>query len=500
MRTQLALATAISLLLLACDAPTAADPAPTPPAGEDASMGEPGDVPAAPDLAEEIVEEPPPELPLPAVWGIPVLPDMNPLPGIVEVELTAAPHVHTIYEDRDLDMLAYNGQVTGPLLQARVGDKVIVHFTNGLDETTTVHWHGVRVPNHMDGSPRVQDPVEPGETFTYEYTVHEAGSYWYHPHVRANEQVERGLYGPFVIHEAAEPNVDKDRYLMLDDILLDDSGFPPFLVSHHEKMHGRAGNILLTNGTGDEVRGDANVGQVERWRIVNTANARTMELSITGASWRVVGTDGGLLPEPYTTQRLEVAVGQRYDLEVTYGTEGTVELLSHVLTVDQSNNVVEIAIPAFLVDVHASTESATTVTWPEAPPLQEREVTAQGWIEFDVKNDPVEGVQWMMNGEVMPMEPLLSFWEGDTVQLQLFNRAMPEHPFHLHGQFFEIVRRNGVEIFDEPGLKDTVLVPGDESVHIIAYMDNPGLWMAHCHILEHAALGMMAEIEVLAIP
>lgn len=87
------------------------------------------------------------------------------------------------------------------------------------------------------------------------------------------------------------------------------------------------------------------------------------------------------------------------------------------------------------------------------------------------------------------------FNQGDTVKLKIYNRAGPAHPFHLHGQFFQIVARNGKAV-DEPGLRDTVLLPGNKSVELLAYMDNPGMWMAHCHILEHAKLGMMSEIYV----
>jgi FtsP/CotA-like multicopper oxidase with cupredoxin domain len=253
--------------------------------------------------------------------------------------------------------------------------------------------------------------------------VPDAGSFWYHPHVRTNEQIEQGLYAPLVVHDDADPVYDLERYLLLDDALIDEGGFAPFLQNHMEVMHGKQGNVLLTNGQADALTGAAGQGQVERWRIVNTANARTMELAVRGAKWRVIGTDGGLIATPYTpAPRLQLPVGKRFDLEVSYVRGGAVELLSYVLTVNDNNEVEQIAIPVFEVAVAATA-----------------------------------------------------------------------------GQFFEIIY-NGTAGTDLPGVHDTVLLPGLTNIDIIAWLDNPGRWMAHCHILEHAELGMMSEIVVTPRP
>jgi FtsP/CotA-like multicopper oxidase with cupredoxin domain len=147
---------------------------------------------------------------------------MDPDPDVVEYHMVASPSEVTWLEDSPTEVWSYNGLVPGPLLQARVGQTVRVIFTNNLDEPTTIHWHGLRIANAMDGVPAVQDPVEPGETFTYEFTVEEAGSYWYHPHMRTYEQLDRGLYGLLVVHESEPPAVDKERYFALDDIRLND--------------------------------------------------------------------------------------------------------------------------------------------------------------------------------------------------------------------------------------------------------------------------------------
>ncbi len=437
------------------------------------------------------------ELPwqLPEVWGVPVLEDENPDENIVEVTLVADEVEVPFSGDETVTMLAYNGTVPGPLLQAKVGDEVIVHFENRLDEPTTVHWHGLRISEEMDGNPRIQDPVQPGEGFTYRYIVEDAGSYWYHPHVNTNVQLEKGMQAPMSVHDPADPVFDLERFLVLDDILLENGQFPPFLGSHMEQMHGRLGNYLLVNGQGSVAQVDVQQGTVERWRLVNTSNARTMNLEISGASFRVVGSDGGRLAEPYTTARIQMAVGQRYDVEVHYDTVGTAELTSFVLALDERGEVVEQPIPMLQATVEASDNPTGTFEWASVEPEPERAIDGDASLTFDVVQGPDGTLQWTINGESMPTEPLHTFAAQDTVRLRLVNDAGPEHPFHLHGQFFRIVSDGRPET-DQPGLKDTVLVPGQSVVEVIAYMDNPGRWMAHCHILEHAELGMMGEFVI----
>lgn len=438
-----------------------------------------------------------PEL-TPVIGPSPAMVDENDDPRVVETTLTARHTTVTLGDGMTYEMMTYDGMVPGPTLHAAAGDEIVVHFTNELDEPTTIHWHGLRISDQMDGNPRIQDPVQPGETFTYRFVAPEAGTYWYHPHVRSNEQVERGLYGAIVIRDAFDPEYDAERLVVLDDILVDGESelLPPFLASHPEVMHGRYGNVLLANGRDvtEMQAAEADEGQVERWRIVNTANARTMELSVVGARWRVIGTDGGLLREPYETDRLLVPVGQRYEVEVTYDAPGRAELISHVMTRNASGLLEEIDIPVHAVDVAATGEAPREVVRLVGPERPVREADRSETIVFDAVSDPIRGVRWQLNGVADPEEPLFTFQRGETVRILLDNRSGPEHPFHLHGQFFEVVTTPPERA--QPGLKDTVLVPGGTVVEILAYLDNPGRWMAHCHILEHAELGMMAEIVV----
>ncbi|MFT7521863.1 MAG: FtsP/CotA-like multicopper oxidase with cupredoxin domain, partial [Kiritimatiellia bacterium] len=178
-------------------------------------------VACTPDEPEAAVE-----VPKPTVWGPQALVDQDPDFDVVEVVLTADETTVDWMDGGSTPVWSYNGVVPGPIIQAWVGDTVRVIFTNNLDEPTTIHWHGLRIDNLMDGVPAVQDPVQPGETFTYEFVVPDAGSYWYHPHVRSDIQVESGLQGTLVVHEREPLAYDMDRYFVIDDVLLTDSGQP----------------------------------------------------------------------------------------------------------------------------------------------------------------------------------------------------------------------------------------------------------------------------------
>ena len=436
----------------------------------------------------EPVPAPPPAAPawaMPDVLGVNALEDENPDPNIVEVTLAAGRTTASYMAGKKAQVFAYNGSLPGPLLKAKVGDRVIVHFKNNLSEETTIHWHGLRISDQMDGSPRMQNPVKPGGEFTYDFTVPDAGSYWYHPHINTAEQVEKGLYAPIVVFDPAkDPTYDAERFLVLDDIRLEDDGTISPESSMDGMMAGRYGNMLLTNGRPiKEAVASVEQGTVERWRIVNSANARTMQIGVEGASFRVIATDGGLLPEPYTTNKLSVAIGQRYDLEVTYDQPGSAKLVSYIENSDSTTD----KLSAFTVDVAASDRVPREIAWPSVT-LPDRVVNGHATITLDATQ--TGDMPWTINGKADSMDPLFTWNQGGTLDITIVNKVAMEHPFHLHGQFFEILDAK------QPGLKDVVLLPPNGTVKIRAFIDNPGHWMAHCHILEHAEMGMMAEIYV----
>ncbi len=202
-----------------------------------------------------------------------------------------------------------------------MGDTIEVRLKNSLSQATTIHWHGVRVPAEMDGTEAVQSPVGPGETFEYRFVVPDAGTYWYHSHTNETEQLERGLYGALIVREPSEPEFDAERILHLDDLKLGPDGDLAPFGGEHEHHAGREGDVRLLNGRQEP---DLSMpgGTVERWRIIDTANTRFVRLSLGGRPFTIIGTDGGLLPQPVTAAEVLLTPGERVDLAVGPFEEG----------------------------------------------------------------------------------------------------------------------------------------------------------------------------------
>src|SRR5262245_46060546 len=185
--------------------------------------------------------------------ALPVLIDVNPDPAVVEVRLVAEPATAELLPGKRADVWAFRdaagaASIPGPMLEANLGDRVIVHFENRLPDATTVHWHGLRVPNAADGTPVAQRMIDPGGSYDYEFTATDAGLYWYHPHMEADVQIERGLYAPIRIRDGVEPEVAADRVFVLDDVKLEATGQLSTRTDDLDVMLGRQGNVLLVNG------------------------------------------------------------------------------------------------------------------------------------------------------------------------------------------------------------------------------------------------------------
>lgn len=402
-------------------------------------------------------------------------------------------------DGQEVDAWTYDGLTPGPLLQVGRGQLMRIHVTNDLDEPTTVHWHGLRIPVEMDGVVMGTIPaIAPGDSFTYEFTPPDAGTFWYHPHVRSNVQVEAGLYGALVVHEdeGLAPDVDADRMFVLDDVLLEDDGsIAEENWNHPTQMHGRSGNHLLVNGQEDPLELTMRPGGVERWRLVNTANARTMVFRFPGLTVREIGADGGLWPQTWTRSidELTLPVGARAELEVRLdGESGSLEQV--VLALGANNDVVELPIDRALA-TRGGEASAATGYSADPPMAAFGDEGDTHLLTIDAVNGGPNGVTWRLNGIAWPEQ---SDWVVDqNVQtvIEIRNELGPEHPFHVHGQLFTVLDRDGA-VADERGLRDTVLVGGLSTVRIATDFGNPGMWMVHCHILEHAESGMMTTVEV----
>lgn len=437
------------------------------------------------------------------------LTDINPDPDVVEVELVASVWSTEYLAGKPAEVWAYRDgaspatpSIPGPMLRAKVGDEVIVHFHNELPEETTIHWHGLRLPPEADGTPSSQTPVLPGADYEYRFTARDASSFWYHPHVRAYDQIERGLYAPMVVTGGVTPEVAADRYLVLDEVKLNADGALNGDTSELDRMLGRQGNVLLVNGRHAPVELEVAAGSRERWRFVNAANGRFFNLRIPGAKLMVIGSDGGLLPQPYSPDTLLITPGERYDVLVTFeATEGSRATLQTV-HYDRGHDIPDPG-PIDLVSARASLPEEPPgplpQTWGEPPALPVDDVTPTRPFVLEEFEPPGLPVLFTINGEQWPDNKPVHVQRGELEIWEVQNKAEMDHPFHLHGMFFQVLSGSAMS----PGLagwKDTVNLPQKSTLRFAVKYDPPGMWMFHCHILEHAELGMMGDLMVMPEP
>jgi FtsP/CotA-like multicopper oxidase with cupredoxin domain len=448
------------------------------------------------------------EASLPELAEPPALTDVNPDPSIIEVQLVAGVATAEYLRGKPTEVWAYRdgalpsagATVPGPVLRAKAGDEVIVHFRNELPaDETTIHWHGLRLPPQSDGTPATQTPVYPGGEFEYRFTARDASTFWYHPHVRAYDQIERGLYAPMVVTGGAAPEVAADRILVLDDVKLDADGTLNEDTTELDRMLGRQGNVLLINGQRAPLALRVAAGSRERWRFVNAANGRYFNLRIPGARFLVIGSDGGLLARPYTAETLLVTPGERYDVLVTFerntGTQAALETVHY----DRGHDIPDPGPQELLriaYDAAVPAPAPLPDTWGQAPRLPITDSTRVRPFVLNEYEQPGLPVLFTINGEQWPDNRPVHVTRGDVEIWEVRNEAPMDHPFHLHGMFFQVLPDGGgAPVAD--GWKDTVNVPQKSTIRFAVQYDPPGMWMFHCHILEHAELGMMGDLMVM---
>ncbi|SIO30807.1 multicopper oxidase family protein [Vannielia litorea] len=408
----------------------------------------------------------------------------------------------------------YDGQLPGPVLRQPQGSRLVRRLENRLPVPTSIHWHGIRIDNTMDGvAGLTQEAVPPGGQFDYAFDLPDAGTYWYHAHTNSSEQVTRGLAGALIVDEATPPDIDRDEVLLLADWLLnpETGAFQepfdhPMLRSHG----GRFGNLIGTNGRFDfsaEVRQNERI----RLRLINGATARIFGLRLEGLTGWTVALDGMPLTEPEpVTGELVLAPAQRIDLivDVTAGVGETAILLR--IDDDESWRA-----QAFfpVVGASATTRRPAPSALPpnpgmELPNLAEAQVLDMpmaGGAMGGLRSARFEGADlgfrdlvrrgqfWSLAGQVgMAERPFASLSRGATVRMKITNDTAFPHAMHLHGMHFREVRQGG----GFGPMRDTVLSLPDQPLDIAFTADNPGKWLFHCHMLDHAASGMTTWIEV----
>lgn len=412
----------------------------------------------------------------------------------------------------------YDGKVPGPELRVRQGDRLRVAVENRLEEETTVHWHGVRVPNAMDGVPHLtQRPIAPGETFVYEFDVPDAGTYWYHPHQRSFEQVGRGLYGPLIIEEREPVAADRDIIWMLGDWRLgEDAQITDDFGNHMDVgMAGRIGNTVTINGR-MPVPLKVRAGERVRLRLFNAASARIFALVFRDHRPFIIAMDGQPV-EPHEPPNGRVLLGPAMRLDLMIDMVGEPEASYAVRDSFYPANAYTLSEIVYSDESPLRRESPeepvslppNTMPEPALDRAERHEVTFEGGMmgrDMMGRDMMGRGMMAMMTGRGVwsvngvsatghVMDPRLTLKLGQSYVLALYNDTAWHHAIHFHGHSFRVIARNGTPTpFRE--WQDTVLMEAQERVDIAFVADNPGDWMIHCPMLDHQQGGLMGVIRV----
>jgi bilirubin oxidase len=409
----------------------------------------------------------------------------------------------------------YNSMVPGPLIDVFEGDTVRIRLDNRLSQETTVHWHGLPVPPAQDGNP--MDPIAPGATRTYEFTlpVGSAGTYWYHPHPHelTAEQVFRGMAGLFIVRSRTDPvpTAFEEKLLVVSDLRLAADGSIPSNTAM-DWQNGREGNYVLVNGQNQPVL-TINPGQSQRWRILNATNARYLRLALTGHTMTLIGTDGGLLRSPVPgLDEILLAPAERVEVIVTASMSSRASAVLQALPYDRGSmgmmGSVSSTIPLLTLNYTSAVTTAVALPGALNPiadlgvPTRTKRLVFSSGMGMGMGGMGGGMMSFLIDGKSFdPARIDLTSRANEVEQWTIENRSSMDHPFHLHGTQFQVVSRTyGGVATAEPYLawRDTVNVPAFETVIFKVVQRQPGKRMYHCHILEHEDRGMMGVLEVVA--
>ena len=446
---------------------------------------------------------------------------------------------------KTIKAMAYNGEVPGPAIRAREGERLRIVLKNSLSEPTTIHWHGVDVPNPMDGVAGVtQRAVQPDETFTYEFDARPAGTRWYHTHFDEHRQMDLGLAAPLVIEpmRAAPIAYDRDTTLVLDDWATGTGTPVPDTDAGTAGGRGRAGGMMGGGGMGGMMGGRGMGGmmggrgmggmmrdgeepaydvmtingkaypataplRVKRGervclRIINASAEHTHVLRLAGHRLAVTHTDGNPLETAVEVDALPIAPAERYDVVVTANHPG-----AWFLHCTQPGHVDAGERMLVVYEDHARA----------TPPAPEPGISSlrlweyglgRGRSVLPIATGETRSVMltlsggmmgsdvWTINGKRYPDTDPIRCRKGDRVRISLRNNSMEAHPMHLHGQSFRVLATNGVR-YEQPMVKDVVDVEahmGSAVVELVAH--NRGDRLFHCHKPMHMMGGMVSVVKV----
>src|SRR5690349_18633890 len=395
-------------------------------------------------------------------------------PADVAVTLVAREEHFRLATGEEVDGYTLNGTSPGPTLHVPQGRLLELRLVNeSVAGGTTLHWHGVAVPNADDGVAGVtQDAVPVGGSHVYRFRPERAGTYWYHAHQLSHEQVERGLLGALVV-DPPGATVGEPTDSPTDVVAL------THLYAGRRTVAGRSGDVPVPAAPGTPVR----------VRVINTDNG-PVRAWVDGSPLRVLAVDGTNVqePTPVSGTSVDVTAGARVDLEITAPARVTIGGASALVVGDAAPPASRQ--PEAVLDLlHYGTPA----------PLGFDPATAARSFEYAIGRRPgfvdgTPGLWWSVNGHLLPDMPMFTVAEGDVVRMHITNTSGEVHPMHLHGHRMVVLARNGVPATGSPWWVDSLGVGDGESYDVAFVADNPGIWSDHCHNLLHARDGLVVHL------
>lgn len=429
-------------------------------------------------------------------------------------ELVLQPASYRLRDQLTTGMVSLSPDAPPPVLYGRQGETLRLTVRNTLPDYTAMHWHGLRIRNEMDGVPYLtQMPIGENESFTYEFTPPDAGTYWYHPHCMTMDQMARGLTGVMVVAEPEDPGFDSEQVINLRDFRLDEDGaFLPAYTARGAARAGTFGNLPTANWQ-SEAAYDHAAGSLVRVRVVNTDTTRIYTLHPEGAEVRIIAWDGHPVEIdvtlPTAAKPLLLGPGQRVDLAVRMpDDEGRSALLVAKFPGRKHRTMVRLRATGKTIARDLQELRPLRANPVARPDLDQAELHefVFGWTpEGGAPNDGFCGSLgysfWSINRTPWPGDaaqgtgPLAVLQRGKSYVLRLRNESPNLHPIHLHGLAFVPLTSNLRKL--PPLLSDTMLLLKDETVDIALVADNPGDWAFHCHVIEHQKTGLAGFIRVI---
>ncbi len=424
--------------------------------------------------------------------------------------LVVEPYPITLIDDTTTPAWTFNRQYPAPILRLKQHQPVRIKVINKLAEPTTIHWHGIRLNNAADGVPYLtQEPIAPEQSFTYEFTPPDAGTFWYHPHMNSLEQLSRGLVGMIIVEEDTPVAFAADLPLILKDWHLHpDGSFSAFSDPRAAARTGTLGNFATVNGFHSATY-DLPAGSWVRLRLANMDNTRVFNIACDHPAM-VMAVEGNPIAQPYPLKHHPLGAGMRLDLALKM----PATLKETVKILDQKGRFgFDICT---LVSQHSDQErieERPKLPLNPVPPIDLKRARtiplvfewagalSPSYGKDKAKDDISMSVFWTINkrawhshsGDDLP-EPIATIDQGEHIVFELYNATPHHHPIHLHGHTFTVLSSDQRTV--EPYHTDTVLMQKYERVQVALVADNPGNWMFHCHVIEHMKTGLMGYIRV----